>query len=154
MKKSGDHNYGECTRAFGALSIAHALVSTELEQALQDAADLSINEFDVLVGLDEASGKALPLSALGSVVRLSQPAMSRLVARLEGRDLVQRITDEDDRRSFTLKLTKLGAETLKRAVPAHARCIQEKLLAQLTPHERDVFRAVLIKIAKANTPPQ
>lgn len=55
-----DHPYANCTRAFGALALAHALVAAELEVALGESVGLSINEFDVLVGLDAAADKSLP----------------------------------------------------------------------------------------------
>lgn len=148
--ENDDHNYEGCTRAFGALALAHAAVSAEIEKALAASVSLSINEFDVLVGLDSAPERSLPLSALGTIVRLSQPAISRLVTRLEERDLLTRTGGAEDRRSITLHLTQRGAELLERAIPIHARCIQDKLLGRLTAAERDVLRSALLKIADEN----
>lgn len=144
----GGH-YEGCTRSFAALALAHDLVSAELEQVLAPLF-LSINEFDILVSLDNRPHKASPLSALLPVVRLSQPAISRQADRLEKRDLIRRINCPEDRRSITIQLTEKGSALLKQAIPIHERCIREKLLARLEPEERELFRIMLLKIADTN----
>ena len=42
---------------------------------------------------------------------LTQPGMSRLVARLEARGLVQRVDDPDDARACRIRLTPAGVDT-------------------------------------------
>ncbi|GKS84388.1 hypothetical protein AVMA1855_09570 [Acidovorax sp. SUPP1855] len=134
------------------MALAHALVAAELETVLGESVGLSINEFDVLAGLDAAPGKSLPLSDLDGLVRLSQPAISRMVARLMDRELVTRSGSPNDRRRYSLHLTKTGAELLVRAVPIHSACIQRRLLARLSPNERDVLRDALLKIIDTAAP--
>jgi DNA-binding MarR family transcriptional regulator len=123
--KNDDHNYEVCTRAFGALALAHAVVSAQLEKALRNEVGLGINEFDVLVGLDGKPDRSLPLSALTEITRLSQPAISRLVDRLEQRGLIVRQGGAVDRRAVIVRITDKGAALLQRAIPIHSRCIQE-----------------------------
>jgi len=149
---SDQRHYKGCTRAFSALMLAHAVVSAEIEKALGESVSLSLNEFDALVALDGQGHHALPLSALCDVVRLSQPAVSRLVDRLEKRGLVVRREGGKDRRSVAVEITPCGMTLLQRAIPVHDRCIHEKLLNRLTPEESDILRSALLKIADEHAP--
>ncbi len=149
---SSNRHYKGCTRAFSALMLAHAVVSAEIEKALAESVSLSMNEFDVLVGLDGQPHNMLPLSALCEVVRLSQPAISRLVDRLEKRGLVTRREGQEDRRSVAVGITRDGIALLQRAIPVHERCIHEKLLSRLTMEESEILRSALLKIADEHAP--
>ncbi len=72
-----------CAQAWTALSAAHALVTDHLTAALNQACGLSIHEFEVLLRVAHVADGGLRLVALSKMVCLTQPSLSRTVARLE-----------------------------------------------------------------------
>ena len=53
----------------------------------------------------------------------------------------------DDRRGVVVTITDAGRETLRRAVPVHARTIREFLLDPLTPGEQELLARALSRVA-------
>jgi DNA-binding MarR family transcriptional regulator len=82
-------------------------------------------------------------------------AVSRAVARLLERDLIQRDTHGDDRRRSVLELSPAGEEIYREVVPL-ARGYERRLLATLDDAERAQLDALLDKLWAAvggmNTP--
>jgi DNA-binding MarR family transcriptional regulator len=96
--------------------------------------ELSLKEYDVLYTLRKA-GCALRLSDLNEAVLLSQPALSRLVDRLDARGLVSRCADPADRRGVLVTLTDAGAAAQQRTGARHARSVERRMRAALSPDE-------------------
>jgi len=138
--------YG-CARAWVALSAAHACVSGLLASALAQQCRLSINEFEILLRLDHAADGGVRLSDLLSAVRLTQPALSRAVARLVGRGLLARAGALADGRVVVISLTEAGRESLRAAVLVHAAVIRTALLDKVSPAEQDILAHVLGRVA-------
>jgi DNA-binding MarR family transcriptional regulator len=135
-----------CVRAWSALRAAHAAVTDRLTEALAGY-HLSINEFEVLLRLDRAEPPGARLAELQSAAPLTQPSLSRLVARLDHQGWVARTGDPADGRGVRVALTPAGRALLDAAVPVHARTIREALLDQLAPDEQDLLAEVLSRIA-------
>jgi DNA-binding MarR family transcriptional regulator len=136
-----------CARAWVALTAAHARVSGLLASALALGCGLTINEFEILLRLDQARDSGVRLTELLSAVPLTQPALSRAVARLAGRGLLARGGAPGDGRGVIIRLTAAGAESLRAAIPVHAQVIGEALLAKVSPGEQDLLAEVLGRIA-------
>jgi DNA-binding MarR family transcriptional regulator len=100
--------------------------------------ETSINEYDVLYALKKA-GCALRQSELTKQVLLSQPALSRLVERLEQRGFVTRSTDSRDKRGVLVSLTDAGAAVQQRTGARHARSVEERMRT-LTPDQQRQLR--------------
>ncbi|MDH2423903.1 MarR family transcriptional regulator [Sphaerisporangium sp. TRM90804] len=139
-----------CARAWSALTAAHALITERLGTALTRACGLSINEFEVLLRLEQAEPPELRPADLLPAVRLTQPSLSRMIIRLEQQGLLRREPDPADGRGVLVAITDAGRELFRRAVPVHSRTIQDALLDQLSPAEHDSLTAMLDRIA---TPP-
>jgi DNA-binding MarR family transcriptional regulator len=92
--------------------------------------DLVPREYGVLYALSSVPG-GLRITELGEDVLLTQPGMSRLVARLEGRGLVQRVDDADDARACRIRLTQAGVATQRRIGRTHARHVAEAMTRNL-----------------------
>lgn len=137
-----------CARAWAALSTAHTRVAERLSTALARDCGLSVNEFEILLRLDRVPPPGLRLGDLNPAVRLTQPSLSRLIARLAGQGWLDRAGDPDDRRSVRVTLTPAGRQVLGAAIPVHANTIRETLLDRLTPEEQDLIAAVLTRIAE------
>jgi DNA-binding MarR family transcriptional regulator len=116
-----------------ALFRAQATIIGELA-ARTDWADLLPREYGVLYALSSAPD-GLRITELGEDVLLTQPGMSRLVARLEARGLVRRDDDPDDARACRVRLTRAGAE-LQRAVGlSHGRHVAQTMTRHLDRRE-------------------
>jgi DNA-binding MarR family transcriptional regulator len=80
-------------------------------------------------------------------VRLTQPSLSRAVARLEGHGWLRRAGAPDDRRGVLASITPAGREVLSRAAAVHADAIRDLLLDRLTPGEEDLLARALTRVA-------
>jgi DNA-binding MarR family transcriptional regulator len=100
--------------------------------------EVSLTEYDVLYALKKA-GCALRQSELTKQVLLSQPALSRMIERLEQRGLVTRSADERDRRGVLIELTDAGAAAQQRTGARHARSVEARMRV-LTPDQQRQLR--------------
>ena len=107
-------------RAHGwrTLAALHGLIEATLEQALR-AHKLSVVEFTVLDALSRQDGWHMRMQQLARAAALSGSAISRLVNRLEDRDLLTRVLCKDDRRGIYTELTERGWALLREARPTH-----------------------------------
>lgn len=87
--------------------------------------------YDVLAALRDVDGRRLRQVELAERVLLSNSGLSRLIDRIEGAGLVQRVTCPQDRRSFHVELTDSGSEMLERMWPVYMRGIAEDFLPAL-----------------------
>ncbi|XVS67525.1 MarR family winged helix-turn-helix transcriptional regulator [Actinosynnema sp. CA-299493] len=83
-------------------------VASQLDQVLQTAHGLNLNEFETLDRLIEPGTEYRPMKDLAQDMYLSQSALSRTVARLERDGLVERKLCESDRRIVDVSATDLG----------------------------------------------
>jgi len=146
-----DHDGYVFARAWSALTAAHAILTERLGLALMDATGLNINDFEVLLRVEGVPPPGLRLGDLQQTVRLSQPALSRMAARLENRGLLRRAGDPTDRRGVVLTITPAGQGLLRRAVAVHAETLQATLLDQLTPDEHDQLADMLDRIVEGSS---
>jgi DNA-binding MarR family transcriptional regulator len=138
-----------CAQAWAALTAAHAQVIGRLSAALQ-VFGLSINDFEMLLRLDAAAGLVPAGQRLGDLhaaVRLSQPALSRAVARLADRGWLTRSGNPSDGRAVLVTLTPAGRSVLAAAIPVHAAVIRETMLDQLTSAEQEMLSHALSRVA-------
>lgn len=110
--------------------------------------ELSLKEYDVLYTLKKA-GCALRLSDLNEAVLLSQPALSRLVDRLDARGLVSRCADPADRRGVLVTLTAAGAAAQQRTGARHARSVARRMRAALSPDELHTLQHLCERLGAA-----
>jgi DNA-binding MarR family transcriptional regulator len=116
-------------------ALFRAQSTTIQELAAWDAwEDLVPREYGVLYALSSASG-GLRITELGEDVLLTQPGMSRLVARLEARGLVRRVDDPEDARACRIQLTPAGVATQRRIGRTHARHVAQAMTRNLDREE-------------------
>ena len=146
MDASVQHDVAACARAWQTLRLAHERVARRLEAELTGACALTINEFDVLLYLHLHPEQAVRIGALHEAVSLSQPALSRLVTRLEGRGLLARCPAEHDGRAADISLTTAGEALIERAIEVHARAVHETLTSKLTDAEQSALLQALSRV--------
>ena len=109
----------------------------------------SIREYDVLYTLSKCH-EGTRISDLQQHVLLSQPALSRLVDRLEERGLVARCEDPDDARARRVSLTEAGRELQRSIGRAHAHDVAEAM-ARLTAEELEILTSLSHKLVRSTS---
>lgn len=126
---------------------AHARLINTIDTRLQDAEEIPLNWYDVLIEVYEAPEKRLRMSDLAEKVVLSRSGLTRLVDKLEKQGYIQREIDPEDRRGFYAVLTDDGANAMRQAWPVYAQGIQEAFAQHLTDEDAlrfaDVFQTIL-----------
>jgi DNA-binding MarR family transcriptional regulator len=120
-------------RGWRTLAALYGLIETALEKALRHH-ELSVVEFTVLDALSRQDGWHMRMQQLARAAALSGSATSRLVNRLEDRDLLTRVLCRDDRRGIYTELTERGWALLREALPTHDEALESALAeAKVTP---------------------
>jgi DNA-binding MarR family transcriptional regulator len=130
--------------AWEALFRAQATLAREFTDA-EVWGELGPSEYGVLYALSDAPD-GLRITELLDDVLLTQPGMSRLIARLENRGLVERVDDPDDGRACRVRLTESGVRAQRAVGLAHGRHVAELMTRALSREQlvrlRDLCHAV------------
>ncbi|TFD52695.1 MarR family transcriptional regulator [Cryobacterium frigoriphilum] len=130
-------------RGWRTLAALHGAIDTELERALQAQAALSVVEYTVLDALSRQDGWHMRMQQLAHATALSSSATTRLVNRLEDRQLLTRILCADDRRGIYTELTPAGQKLLLAARPVHDDALEAALCAaEAIPELAPLVRAL------------
>ncbi len=119
-----------------------------LGRDLDAAGEIPLNTYDILVQLAEAGGQ-LRLRDLVNRVVLSQPGLSRKVARLEDEGLLDRLPDPTDGRGVLVRLSRAGRAALRRAAVVHIAGVERVFTSQITDEEAAVLADVCARLSTA-----
>jgi len=106
---------------------------------------LLTREYAVLYALS-SEPDGLRITELGDDVLLTQPGMSRLIARLEAKGLVERTADADDGRARRIRLTTEGAAAQRRVGANLARTIAGAMTRALDTDQLTTLRDLSIAL--------
>jgi DNA-binding MarR family transcriptional regulator len=107
---------------------------------------LGAPDFTALVTLARiGDSQGVPQQRLAEALGLTSGTVSVRIDQLVGRGLAERRPDPESRRSTLVTLTAAGRELFERMIPAHLRN-EERLLAALSPGERQVLAGLLRKL--------
>lgn len=125
------------------LSVLANTASRALARVYGKRFGLSVTEWRVIANL----ARFAPLSAsqVASRAAMDKVQVSRAVAKLRRKDLIERATDVDDRRRSALRLTARGRETHDAIVPL-ARAVEASLLAGLASADRAALDRLLAAV--------
>lgn len=128
------------------LSIVTQTVSGALSRQYGERFGLSVPQWRVMAVL----GRFAPLSANQVCQRtvMDKVAVSRAVASLLRRGLIERTTDSADRRRSALRLSRKGRVVYEKIVPL-ALDYEQRLMAALSPAERATLSVVLDKLLRS-----
>jgi DNA-binding MarR family transcriptional regulator len=114
---------------------------------LRADADLTHDDYEVLVRLSEAPDRRMRMSELADQVIQSRSRLTQRVDRLVERGLVERQRCPEDRRGMLAALTDDGFRTLAAAAPAHVASVRRHLIDRLGPEQiragAELFEAVV-----------
>jgi len=120
---------------------SQARLMQRLGRELEEAGKIPLSSYDVLVQLAENGGR-LRLRDLVDRLVLSQPGLSRKVARLEEQGLVERLPDPHDGRGVLVKLTRSGRAALRSAAVVHIAGVERAFTDQISEEEAVVLARV------------
>ncbi|MBI9116172.1 MarR family winged helix-turn-helix transcriptional regulator [Sanguibacter suaedae] len=137
-------------RAWEVLSRAQSVLMRRF--AAEDVwLPLSVREYDVLYTLSLSGvGVGVRLHVLNEGVLLSQPSLSRMVERLEGKGFVVRGPDPRDRRGTVVSLTAEGLRVQRVVGRRHARSISEHLGAALDASELATLEELCARLLRVH----
>ena len=124
-----------------------AEVSAALSAEYQERYGLDIPEWRVLATLGVRNG-ACTAQYICHCTRTHKSTISRAVTTLTRRQLIERVANEDDRREFSLQLTRKGRALYEELIPRLLRKEQE-ILSCLSARERKDLAALLGKIERS-----
>lgn len=133
-------------RALGRLM---RVLPRAIDQDMARARQLPLSEYMTLMYLSEAPDRLMRMNELASVCDLSLSGMTRVVARLEQRGLVERVRCEADGRGANAVLTDAGLERLQEAWPAHLTSVRRHLLDHVDGEDLEAVTRVLQRLATA-----
>jgi DNA-binding MarR family transcriptional regulator len=116
------------------------------DEALRPAHGISLSEYDVLITLFNAPENRLRMTQLADNVVLTPSGLTHLVGRLEREGLVQRVIDQNDRRSYYAVLTTAGDQRLREARVTQNEVIRERLTRRLTARQVELLGSLWYKL--------
>ena len=94
------------------------LITSEIRSSLRQEFDTTLPRFDLLSQL-ERHPEGLKMGELSKRMMVTSGNVTGITDQLEREALVERIVDPEDRRSFSIQLTKLGLETFQNMASVH-----------------------------------
>jgi len=140
----------EQSRAWLALISTAELLPAALDAQLQRDAQLTHYEFILLSALQRNG--TMRLSELAAATNATLPRTSKVVTRLQQRDLVEREESAEDRRAVQLTITKEGRRRLVLATPGHFATVHETVLDKLTDEQLTALADALEPIVEGLDP--
>ena len=145
------------SESWEALFRAQATLAREFEYAV-DWGGLPPREYGVLYALASAGEDGLRITDLIDDVLLTQAGVSRLVARLDKRGLIERTSDPSDARACRIVLTGQGRDLQRHLGRELAARITTAMTRALSPAQmealRDLSQALIHAAASAQNATQ
>ncbi len=118
-----------------------------LDRQMQRDAGISNFEYSVLARLSMSDGATMRLSDLAQDCDSTQPRLSKLMNRFEGRGWVVRRPDPTNGRCTLAALTDAGLQKVVASAPKHVAEVKRLVMDPLTLAQRRQLRATLSRIA-------
>lgn len=121
--------------------IMHYATTHLMEGLMKD--ELSVNQYGILKVLSE-NGE-VPMSKLAESLRVTAPAITIMVDKLESNNYVERLKDDNDRRIILVALTNKGKEVIER-VRKYRKDFLNFILSKMTIEEKKKWSEIYEKI--------
>ena len=145
-RKKGDRGFsGDRRVAWEEFLHSHAKLTQQLARELDDAGEIPLSTYDILVQLTENGGR-LRLRDLVDRVVLSQPGLSRKVARLEEEGLLDRLPDPRDGRGVLVRISRSGRAALRSASVVHLSGVERLFASRIEDDEAAVLARVFSRL--------
>lgn len=135
--------------AWGGLISVYSRVSRLLEEDLRRNSGISRAEYEVLLRLHFNGEGRLRINELADKSLLSHSGISRLVDRLEGAGLVNRLDAEDDRRGAYAAITEHGRKHFSDTATRHTGLVRELFLSHFSNEEQKTMASFWERLENA-----
>jgi DNA-binding MarR family transcriptional regulator len=102
------------------------LIETRVRKGLRESFDTTLPRFDLMAQLSRAAG-GMTMGELSRRLMVSNGNVTGLIDRLVAERLVERRTDETDRRAQRVRLTAAGRRAFDAMTPVHQAWVAEAL---------------------------
>jgi DNA-binding MarR family transcriptional regulator len=136
--------------AWRAYLQSHASILRALDSELLAEQGMTSRDYEVLLYLNHASERRLPMSALASRTMLTRSGITRLVDGLVAAGFVERIACSEDARVCYAGLTDAGYRKLREAGCSHVASIRRLFLEHFSPEEIAQLAELLSRLPGAN----
>ncbi|MDO4253789.1 MAG: MarR family winged helix-turn-helix transcriptional regulator [Kocuria sp.] len=126
---------------FGSRAILRAM-----DKQLTRDSNLSGAEYEVLVPLSETPDGTIRSRELLSHLGWERSRLSHLLGRMEHRNLVERMSCDDDARGLIVSITPHGRRTIESAAPAHLAMVRAVFIDELTEEEARAINSMHSRI--------
>jgi DNA-binding MarR family transcriptional regulator len=124
-------------QAWRGLLRMHAELTRELDRRLASDADLSYQDYEVLVSLTDRPDGRLRLYELAEILGWERSRLSHHIARMAGRGYVEKVPCDTDRRGAFVAVTQHGRDAIEAAAPGHVHAVRELFIERLTTSQLD-----------------
>ncbi|NKE10172.1 MULTISPECIES: MarR family winged helix-turn-helix transcriptional regulator [Kocuria] len=114
---------------------ASSRVPARLGHQLQQDSGLSLQDYEVLVTLNEAPGGSCRITELATMLEWERSRMSHHLNRMDKRGLIRRYACPDDGRAQLVELTDNGHVALEKAAPGHVNAVRSVLFDALSDRD-------------------
>ncbi len=122
------------------------LLPARIDQDLQADAGLSGPDYEILSNLSEQPNQTYRLKDLATRLLWSRSRLSHQLTRMQGRGLVSKKDDTEDKRGSFAALTPLGHKAITHAAPGHVTSVRSNLIDLLSPAELRVLTDIAQRI--------
>jgi DNA-binding MarR family transcriptional regulator len=133
-------------RSWIQLHRTHRLLLEKVEASLKSKGLPPLDWYDVLLELNRERNKGLRQYEIGDKILLNKHNLSRLIDRLEKKQLVGRHACSEDGRGNRIKITEKGIKILKKVWPVYGHFIQESFGDKLKSNEFIELSRILSKV--------
>jgi DNA-binding MarR family transcriptional regulator len=110
---------------------------------------VSAPDYEVLVALSQAPEDRLRARDLGAEICWDKSRLSKHLARMDARGLVERTPAADDARGVLVCLTAHGREVLERAAPNHVALVRRLFIDEMSDEEAKALRSLADRVSAA-----
>ncbi|MFD4428889.1 MarR family winged helix-turn-helix transcriptional regulator [Nocardia sp. NPDC055029] len=107
---------------------------------------LSMADYELMVPLSATPNGCMRAKELAGEVCWDKSRLSKQLARMAARGLVDRRPAEDDARGIVVSLTEEGRAVLGRAAPEHVELVRDLFVDRLTQRESTALRTLSEKV--------
>lgn len=122
------------------------VLTDRLDRDLRTQHGLSMPEYEILVRLSEAPGRAIRMAELADAVSHSRSRVTHTIARLEREGIVVRGQCSDDGRGVSAVLTDHGFSVLEAAAHTHVRGVNDYLIENADPDDLLAMGRIMDKV--------
>lgn len=136
----------EASQAWKAILTAFTELRDVLAEEMEAETDLTIDRYEVLLMLVQATDRQLQPSEIADRRRLSRSGATRLIDRLVRDGLAERRPSKTDGRVSFVGLTSKGRKEFTIAGRVHLRGIDEHVGSHLSTRDMNELRRILAKL--------